>query len=295
LDFKLAQESISNLLEKNLFFVFGYPKSGTTWLQHLLNGHPEIACVGESLFTRLMPLLESAADKYNKQVAEINEVRLQNKVYPKLTQDHVDSLLVTAIALMLGDMTNNTSVKCVGDKTPEYFKDSELFARLFPKAKFIHVIRDGRDVSISGWFQNLRLYGDKYRKRYPDLYSYINESAAYEWIEGIKEGRKFKQTHPNGYLELKYEDLHINPESTVMSMLRFLEVDPSDEMVQKCLDAGAFSKLSKGREKGEENRKSFFRKGTSGDWKNHYDQKCLDAFMHHAGDMIRELGYEEGF
>jgi hypothetical protein len=291
-DYKQIQKRVDTVFGKEIFFVFGYPKSGTTWVQHLLNGHPEIWCGGESLFTRLLPLLKDATNLYNEQVTQINEVRLQNRQdYAQFTEENLDFLFVTAIGLLFSNLTGDSPVKCIGDKTPEYLKANELFADLFPYAKFIHIIRDGRDVTISGWFQNLRLYGEDYKKRYPDLCSYIADCAQ-EWVCEIREARSFEQTHPDHYLELRYEDLHLNFDLSVQRMLKFLDVDASGPMIEQCRNAGAFSRFSQNRQPGEEDRVSFFRKGVAGDWKNYYDQSCLDTFMQYGGGLLRELGYE---
>src|ERR1700679_327913 len=44
------QEDLAALARKQLFFVGGAPRSGTTWLQQMLDAHPEICCRGEGLF-----------------------------------------------------------------------------------------------------------------------------------------------------------------------------------------------------------------------------------------------------
>ena len=75
-------------------------------------------------------------------------------------------------------------------------------------------------------------------------------------------------------------------------MLEFLGVESSSAMVEQCCHAGSFEKLSCGRIRGHEDRNAFFRKGIIGDWKNHFDQACLDSFMQYGGDLMRELGYE---
>jgi len=87
-DYERIQKCVNDLLQKDLFFIFGYPKSGTTWVQHLLNGHPEIWCGGESLFTRFMPLLEQAAEQYNERVARINEHNQNNRNYAQFTDEN---------------------------------------------------------------------------------------------------------------------------------------------------------------------------------------------------------------
>jgi hypothetical protein len=57
-DFDALHDAVAHVRQKQLFFVGGAPKSGTTWLQLMLNGHPEISCTGEGHFPdRLLPAL----------------------------------------------------------------------------------------------------------------------------------------------------------------------------------------------------------------------------------------------
>jgi len=58
---------LSGALERQIFFVGGAPKSGTTWLQVLLDCHPQISCSGEGHFVgHLLPRLKSALESHNR-------------------------------------------------------------------------------------------------------------------------------------------------------------------------------------------------------------------------------------
>src|ERR1700735_4204914 len=73
-DYETLHAEITALRNKQLFFVGGAPKSGTTWLQILLDQHPAISCSGEGHFpTALIPRLFSAASEYNRHIAWKNE------------------------------------------------------------------------------------------------------------------------------------------------------------------------------------------------------------------------------
>jgi hypothetical protein len=55
-----------------------------------------------------------------------------------------------------------------------------------------------------------------------------------------------------------------------------------------------FKQLTKGRKKGEENKKSHYRKGVSGDWKNYFTEMHKEEFKKHYGEGLIRLGYESG-
>jgi hypothetical protein len=62
--------------------------------------------------------------------------------------------------------------------------------------------------------------------------------------------------------------------------------------VERFVKRYSFSKLSGGREKGEENKKSHYRKGKAGDWKNHFTDEHRRVFKERYNDVLVELGYE---
>ena len=74
------------------------------------------------------------------------------------------------------------------------------------------------------------------------------------------------------------------------------EVGKRDEIsnatYQKILESKSWSKMSGGRDKGETNTKSHYRKGVAGDWKNHFTEKVNDAFFDNFGNVLDILGYK---
>ena len=99
-----------------------------------------------------------------------------------------------------------------GDKTPNYLLYLPLLKTLFPKAKFVHIIRDVRDYCLSinaAWQKN------PYR-------------AAQRWHDSIKKCRKDGKTLPQGdYMEINYEALIDDPaHANVQAALHQLHVAP---------------------------------------------------------------------
>jgi hypothetical protein len=95
------------------------------------------------------------------------------------------------------------------------------------------------------------------------------------------------------YAEVRYEDLLARPEAEVRRLLEFLGADTDDGTVRCCVNAASFEKLSRGRERGEEDPSSFFRKGVAGDWRNTFTEQDRRVFEQAAGDLLARLGYEE--
>ena len=106
-----------------------------------------------------------------------------------------------------------------GDKTPPYVKEIDRLHQVFPKAKFIHLIRDGRDVCLS--LANTKWHGVA-----------IEKQAAY-WCEmvnaGIESGRKLGE---DLYIEVKYEDLVLKSEETLHRICKFLGEEYDSRMLE---------------------------------------------------------------
>lgn len=285
-------QRLMRVLATDMFFIVGCQKSGTTWLEHLLNGHPNITCRGEAIFGNVLrPALANMLAVYNQHSEKRNKQVGTKGREMQFNEAQLDYLFMTAAALMMSNWIGQKDVRVIGEKTPEHAVLIPLLDKYFPRAKFIHIIRDGRDVAVSGWFHNLRHSGDAFRARFPDMPSYIRYLVDEHWKPYISKARDFAAAAPDRYFEIRYEDLHDKPGPTVAAMLRFLGVDDSESAVAACMDAGSFERLSKGRAAGEEDKSSFFRKGVAGDWRNHLDAAAIDAFMLAGGDFLRELGY----
>lgn len=271
-DYKSIQDIINNIRTKQLFFIVGTIKSGTTWLQIILDNHPEISCRGEGHFcTFLLSNLQHALNDYNKKVENKNKTIFRElKGYPLLNKEHLFFIVASAILLLLNEQTGDSLPKVVGEKTPDHIRAMPFLHELFPSAKFLHIIRDGRDVTVSGWFHNLRVTPDRTYKTFGSLDRFV-ETIAKGWSNEIGLARSFAAAHPDLYFELQYEELHRQPSAVIRKILKFLGVEATHALIEECCRAGSFEHLTGGRNKGDEDRNSHFRKGVTGDWRNHFD------------------------
>ncbi|MEM7681646.1 MAG: sulfotransferase [Planctomycetota bacterium] len=289
-----AHRRVEAALDKQLFFIGSCSKSGSTWLQHLLDGHPQVRCHGEAfLANQLRPLLAAVAAKHNK---NIKCVKVSNRVQRSgdLAREDLNHLWRTAVGLIFDRwIDGDPNVLAVGDKTPENAAGAAALLETFPQAKLVHLIRDGRDVCVSGWFHNLRVKGDAFKQQFPTLADYIPLMAGQKWAPYIELARDAGRRWPDRFIEVRYEDLHAQGGAVMTALLAFLGVDADAESVASCLSHGQFEQLSGGRGRGEEDRGHFYRKGQIGDWREHFDERAAQAFDRCAGPMLRSLGYAD--
>ncbi|MGC4022149.1 MAG: sulfotransferase domain-containing protein [Cyclobacteriaceae bacterium] len=194
-----------------------------------------------------------------------------------------------------------------------------------------HIIRDPRDLIISGYFSHLhshaigkwielKYHRDNLKKVNKDDGLFLEMEFDKYFIDHIA---TWNYNDPN-ILELKYEDVSYNPKKYFTLIFEFLEIYGEeieekqlwinsyanrvfnrlsldhrwklDKMNERFVDhliaKNHFQKLSNGRSHGEENPKSHYRNGLAGDWKNHFNEQHKKRFKDLFGDLLVRLGYE---
>lgn len=290
---RFAQQhaTIDALSHKQLFFIGGSMKSGTTWLRLLLDAHPEIICGGEAhLMDHFGPLLLELLAKRKDYLADKNRLFGELGGFPTPTPDDLTYMLSASLYLALGSAGVPHSVRAVGEKTPDNIRYFDVLHAVFPAARFIHLVRDGRDCAVSGWFHNLRASPEWTRTHFATLADYT-AAFAREWTKDLSVGQEFAAAHPDATLTLRYEDLIEAPEALLAQVAAFLGADPAADLVGACCAQARFETLTNGRPRGVEDPASFLRKAAPGDWRNHLDAVAEDTFMTTAGDAMRAFAY----
>jgi hypothetical protein len=312
--------------ESPVFFVVGHQKSGTTWLMRMLDAHAEILCRGEGRFfgaewrqksVRRIDARRPPSSLYNAVLdAKYLKFWVERSVWSRDgdADEHLKNLTRMAIDYFLLGELARTGKRLVGDKSPLLVPETiEEISAIYPDARVVHIIRDGRDAVVSAlhhsWNFGKKVKNDEVsakREAYredPDRMLNSGESLfagnslarmAGEWAARV--GRSVEDGPAllgENYTEVRYEDLLSRPEEEVRRLLGFLGAGADDETVRRCVDAASFEKLSRGRERGEEDPTSFFRKGVAGDWRNTFTEQDRRVFEEMAGDLLAQLGYEK--
>ena len=327
-----AAERRLTSVDPTVFYVVGHAKSGTTWLMRLLDAHPEIMCKGEGrIFGRSYkrpdvkrmdaPTFQPSSLYRALIDADYLNYWIKRSVWTRDgdVDEHVRGLTRAAIRHFLGSRAASIGKRIVGDKTP--FLSKEIIAEIAaidPESKVLHIIRDGRDVAVSGihhlWSREIDLGGgrdirpEEERKR--DLYR-SDPRAAIESGEGLFTERRIREMAidwrqqvaaareqarellgEERYLEVRYEQLLEHPIAEFRRLATFLGADGRAAVAQRCVSAAAFKRWTKGRRRGQEDSTSLLRKGVVGDWKRVFTAEDRRIYDKHAGDFLVELGYE---
>lgn len=211
---------VSRETEAPPFFVVGSGRSGSTLLRMMLASHSRIEIPPETWF--LLPLVEKFPIDQPLSSAELSQVVTvmttdyrwpDMKITGEELQERVAALATARmrdVVRIVYDIHLQRSGKVRwGDKTPPYVRIIPQLSKLFPGARFIYLVRDGRDVAKS--FQSLRVYGKSVRQN------------TIEWREAIRWERKWLASrHASSMLRVRYEDLVLEPEATLRGICEFI-------------------------------------------------------------------------
>ena len=205
-------------------FVVGAPRSGTTLLQLILNAHPDVAIHGEiHFFDEILQLkteisgfeTEQDRDRFLGQLGRTNALQYVPGLQPRL--EVVRERLGKAASpgyelfflLMMQAFAEESGASRFGEKTPQNIRYLPELSEIFPEAKIVHIVRDPRDVVTSlmrmPWApDSVVLNALKWKIDMLYMHDYLESGGA---------------AH-----ELRYEDLVAEPESTLRTLCRFLDV-----------------------------------------------------------------------
>lgn len=211
------------------FFIVGTQRSGTTLLRLILNAHSKIAIPEEARF--LMPLLNETYLRQGVKGAELKSLinylaaNDEFKLWNYDSQPYLDWLtqkeeisLRELIDSMFKSYCHSEGKTIWGDKSL-FFRTIWILNELFPNARFIHIVRDGRDVF------------DSWRKMDPTK----NNAAvmALDWRYKLyKIERSFGAIQAERTFTLRYEDLLENPETTIQHICNFLGMTYEPAMLE---------------------------------------------------------------
>ena len=295
-------QTINSTNKDNIYnpylFIVGCPRSGTTLLERIVNAHPQIAIMHEthwiSRFEKkrigitkdglVTSDLISALCNYHR----FHLLRISSEELKQLFESSMPISYSSFVSKIFNLYGQNNGKSIVGDKTTGgYLRNIPLLHSLWPKAKFVHLIRDGRDVCLSmlKWPKAKKAAG-----RYEIWKDNPVATTALWWKWqmqlGINDGRLMTSDR---YIEIRYESLVQNTENECKSLCIFLGINYDESMLR----------FNEGKTKLDSNMSAnkAWLSPTPGlrDWRTQMAEKDLELFEAIAGDLLSVLGYERAF
>jgi hypothetical protein len=281
-------------------FVVGVGRSGTTLLRLMLDSHPELAIPPE---THFLPELIARFDGSVPAPADLVDAVKSHAGWRDfgLAEGELGSIFAAAgdgpedaIRAFYAAYAARHGKARWGDKTPVYIESiATIGTVLGSQARFIHLIRDGRDVAVSR--------GARARKRGREATPPRAEAETWKRrIEGAREQAK----RVDHYLELRYEDLIEDPERVLRRICEHIELgfDPSmldyheraSERLAELSDIpGKGGRIRPGAERQAAHALTSEppRSDRVERWRDELSPSELADYESVAGDLLAELGY----
>jgi hypothetical protein len=270
-------------------FIVGVPRSGTTLLRAMLAAHPDLTIPEEADFR--VSMSEDPRRYEGRDGLDVERFVADLLAHPQfhwwgLPEDEVRAALSRDDPRTFSDGMRALFHHCAlkegkprhGDKTPRALLFMPHLAQLFPEARFIHIIRDGRDVALSHVHTKgfIRSVGE----------------VALTWKEWIERGRKGGEVvGPGLYREVRYERLIEDPEEILRSLCLDIELAFHQDMLryfERPLDVLGTT------QQGLPGHPSLYLPPTKElrDWRQQMSWTDLEVFEAIAGEQLDKLGYE---
>jgi hypothetical protein len=293
-------------------FIVANPGSGTTLLRMMLDAHPDLAIPPETHF--LPELIATAREIRRANDRKPTGEELADAIASRRRWEdfHLDrDELVERMSGRRGESGSKAAIRAFyelyaesqgkprwGDKTPDYLLYIRRIGRVLPEARFIHLIRDGRDVAAS----RRRWRGRAGGKDRPV------EAWAAQWRRWIETARR-QSRDVESYLEVRYEDLVTDTEPVLRRVCEQIELDFRPEMLDYHeragerlaeLDRSLPAAEGKGaREAGHRQAKHALTAAPPQEskiqaWRKEMSDAERVAFEAEAGELLEELGYPVG-
>lgn len=288
-------------------FIVGCPRSGTTLLRHIVSAHPEIAITPEAHWIPLWYEQRKGLTLDGLVTPELIPELLAHPKFALFRLGHDDlislvgggqpisySSFITGVFDLYGRARGK---KLVGNKTPDSVRRMKTLHTLWPHARFVHLIRDGRDVVLS--FLNWPKVQQKKPGTFPTWKNDPVSTAALWWELNVRRGREAGGVLGGElYREIRYESLVAHPEKECPALCEFLSLKYDEAMLHwneleplPLEESGSLRKID------AHTGMPSWQPTTSGlrNWKVQMPTDDIERFEAAACTLLDELGYPRTF
>lgn len=263
-------------------FICGCARSGTTWTLDLFDRHPEVRAICESwIFSQTRGVTGLLAQPYWSEAEQEGWGKRVDMAFGAVQVLPYEQMVGDLAGLLAGWLAQSASEqhRFLVAKEP---LDVGATAILFPQARFVHVIRDGRDVALS-----MRRASESWD---PTMGVDLPiEFRAEAWRRQVRRIRAHREFLGDRYLEIRHEEMKADVVSAMRTLFDFAQIPYDDALLERIRGETELSRSD------EAARRSGFRGGSrDGGWQQAFTHRDVFGFSRAAGDLLVELGYEDG-
>ena len=304
-------QEIKQFFPREKFFIFGHARSGTTLLMRLIRLHPDVHCNYQGHFFTRPPLLKSLVD-----TPEIEEWLTRKSNRWNRGRDLSPLVLRAAADFIMEREAAKEGKRIVGDKSPSSTIHGQAVRdmhTIYPDAKLIYIVRDGRDVLVSERFRNLveesrflkaedKQIVEELRKD-PGQFTNGTRSIFTEnvirrvstgWVKNVQETEaEGRRLFVKNYYSLRYEDVLDRPFEEMQRLWSFLGVQTAPSLEDTIINEMVSNPDEEWQSERNEDIASFLSKGRAGNWQRLFTGRDKAAFKEVAGEMLIQWKYEK--
>jgi hypothetical protein len=284
-------------LESKLVWIFGSPRSGSSWMLRLLTGHPNIAPVNESYVgAHLVPVggEVEAGEYYEHGERAEDPSYFFARDYMPVLRPLLHELVLRGFDNQLRHMGFDPVPKWVLIKEPNGSHAADTIVSLLPRSRMLFLLRDGRDVvdslvdamlgSQSWWAERTRQLGRPPQERL----SFVVQHSEL-WVRRTMASQRAFESLPNGQrLLVRYEDILSDTPTQLRRIFDWLGLELNDKSLETIVERHAFASAPKDRRGAGKP----MRAATPGLWRENLtedEQRTMHDIM---GSKLAELGYD---
>lgn len=265
-----------------LLFCTGVPKSGTTFLQMILNTHPEVSCPSEHQFKYIREGLSKLFTDYNHLLRGVDGQTANQGACTFQNEDAAEVFrLVVRLAAIRG--AKGRDVQWHGLNDNQILYDPAAYFSLFPDSRFICIVRDPRAIAVSSWHHNLRVEPG-FETRAQNLEHWAGMIAG-RWQRDMGRLWKLAESDSDAARRLhycRYEELAAYDRPALHALFGFLGLDAAEETIESIIAATRFDKLRNS---------PFFRRGKTEAWREELSEQARRNIEGKAAEGMRRFGY----
>jgi hypothetical protein len=293
--------------ESRVIWVFGSPRSGSSWLLQLLASHPAVVQINEPLIGGYLgPILSdssnvSAADL---DVSNFTLLRTERDKPESFFSREFDDVWAPALGKLLVERFLAHSLRypsevapsqtVVAIKEPNGSQSADVLMAALPRSRLLFLLRDGRDVVDSelaanlegGWVSasipGVRGIGETERLEFV-------KQSAYRWLWRTEVVQEAYGSHAGPKYLLRYEDLLEDPSGQMRSLFDWAGLEIDDAQLATWIERRSFDRVP-AEARGPQ---GFFRAAKPGMWRESLTPEEQAAVEGIIGPKVRELGYDD--
>lgn len=297
---------VDSHFEPQLTWIFGSPRSGSTWLLLMLARHEAVVPVNEPLIGWYLGPFLCDLPGFSAPALDLENFTLRRVQQTKRDQffaQQFSDIWRPEFARMMRKRfhahasRSNSPVplnkRCVVIKEPNGSQSADMIMSVLPQARLLFLLRDGRDVVDSELAANKE--GSWVSRGFPGVVGvsaserrdFVIQSA-YKWLWRTAVVQRAYRDHPGPKLLIRYEDLLAEPDRHVRQIFDWMGLAISDERLRNLTAENAFDQTPT-KERGPD---GFFRAAIPGLWRQNLSADEQAAITELLAPKLIELGYE---